>query len=239
MLHFLPLFHLILWYLSRHTDWEMGYTSEKVGFNSQQVNNIQHVTKKTHLLIIYVVRVKSTKHKIFRFLTSKVHTVTWITGTALTLNFGANWRWMVISTTQPFYPSEMIRYPFIGGWVGPGPGLNGYGKSRPLPGFDPWICRPVASRYSGPLYSRQRKAIILIHLVLAVRFLGVNHSRCELDHSSSSNVKVKTDWSSTSTLSAFMASKGTNFILDIIITFSRVVHMHSVKFQFFLNACTF
>jgi hypothetical protein len=36
-----------------------------------------------------------------------------------------------------------------------------------------------------------------------------------------------------------MASKGTNFILDIIITFSRVVHMHSVKFQFFLNACTF
>lgn len=112
-------------------------------------------------------------------------------------------------------------------------------KISPLPGFDPWICRPIASLYSGPLYSWQRKAIILIQLVLAVRFLGVNHPRCELDHSSSSNVKVKSDWSSTSTLCAFMASKGTNVILDIIITYSRVVHMHFVKFQLFLHAYSF
>jgi len=36
----------------------------------------------------------------------------------------------------------------IGGWVGPSTGLNGCGKSRPPPGFDPWTVQPVASRYT-------------------------------------------------------------------------------------------
>ena len=36
----------------------------------------------------------------------------------------------------------------IGGWVGPRAGLDGCGKFRPPPGFDPRTAQPVASRYT-------------------------------------------------------------------------------------------
>ena len=36
----------------------------------------------------------------------------------------------------------------IGSWVGPRAGLDGYGKSRPPPGFDPRTVQSVASRYT-------------------------------------------------------------------------------------------
>ena len=36
----------------------------------------------------------------------------------------------------------------IGGWVGPRAGMDGWGKSRPPPGFDPRTVHPVASRYT-------------------------------------------------------------------------------------------
>ena len=36
----------------------------------------------------------------------------------------------------------------IGGWVGPRAGLDGCGKFRPPPGFDPRTVQPVASRYT-------------------------------------------------------------------------------------------
>jgi hypothetical protein len=36
----------------------------------------------------------------------------------------------------------------IGGWVGPRADLDGCGKSRPPPGFDPRTVQPVASRYT-------------------------------------------------------------------------------------------
>jgi len=35
----------------------------------------------------------------------------------------------------------------IRGWVGPRVSLDGCGKSRPPPGFDPQTVQPVASRY--------------------------------------------------------------------------------------------
>ena len=35
-----------------------------------------------------------------------------------------------------------------GGWVGPRAGWDGCGKSRPPPGLDPRIVKPVASRYT-------------------------------------------------------------------------------------------
>ena len=49
--------------------------------------------------------------------------------------------------------------------MGPRAGLNGYGKSRPPPGFDPQTIQPAASRYSGSInkrhsvcqYKRERK----------------------------------------------------------------------------------
>ena len=37
---------------------------------------------------------------------------------------------------------------YIGGWVSPRAGLDGCGKSRPPPGFDPRTFQPVASRYN-------------------------------------------------------------------------------------------
>ena len=37
-----------------------------------------------------------------------------------------------------------------GGWVGPRAGLDGCGKLRSLPGFDPRSVQPVASRYASP-----------------------------------------------------------------------------------------
>jgi len=36
----------------------------------------------------------------------------------------------------------------IGSWVGPRASLDGCGKSRTLPGFDPRTVQPVASRYT-------------------------------------------------------------------------------------------
>jgi len=36
----------------------------------------------------------------------------------------------------------------IGGWVGPRAGLDGCGKSHPIPGSDPRTIQPVASRYT-------------------------------------------------------------------------------------------
>ena len=38
--------------------------------------------------------------------------------------------------------------PCTGGWVGLRAGLDGCGKSRPPPGFDPRTVQPVASRYT-------------------------------------------------------------------------------------------
>ena len=37
------------------------------------------------------------------------------------------------------------------GWLDPTAGLDGCGKSRPPPGFDPQTVQPLASLYTGPL----------------------------------------------------------------------------------------
>ena len=39
--------------------------------------------------------------------------------------------WVVKATTQPLYPREGRGTHFIGGWVGPRNGLDGWGKSHP------------------------------------------------------------------------------------------------------------
>jgi len=45
-------------------------------------------------------------------------------------------------------PRERYCAHCIGGWVGLRAGLDGCGKSRPPPGFDPRTVQPVASRYT-------------------------------------------------------------------------------------------
>ena len=56
--------------------------------------------------------------------------------------------WVVNATPWPLYPREIAGTHCTGGWVGHGAGLDGCGKSRPPPGFDPRTVQPVASRYT-------------------------------------------------------------------------------------------
>ena len=57
--------------------------------------------------------------------------------------------WCVVNATlRPLYPRGTPGTHCIGGWVGPRAGLDGCGKSRPPPGFDPLTVQPVASRYT-------------------------------------------------------------------------------------------
>jgi hypothetical protein len=50
---------------------------------------------------------------------------------------------------QPFYPQERPSTNRMGGWVGPGVGLDRHRKSRPPLEFDPWIVQSVASHYTN------------------------------------------------------------------------------------------
>ena len=60
---------------------------------------------------------------------------------------------MLNATPRPLYPQERPGNHCTGGWVGPRTGLEGSGKSRPAPAFDPRTVQSVASRcYPGPLH---------------------------------------------------------------------------------------
>jgi hypothetical protein len=52
------------------------------------------------------------------------------------------------ATLREIYPLQIRGTDFIGGWVGPRAGLDGCGKSRLTPGFDPLTLQPIASRYT-------------------------------------------------------------------------------------------
>jgi len=57
--------------------------------------------------------------------------------------------WVVNATSRPLYPKERAGTRCIGGLLGPRAGLDGWGKSCPPRGFDPWtVYHPVASRYT-------------------------------------------------------------------------------------------
>ena len=51
--------------------------------------------------------------------------------------------WVDNATPWQFTPGNCIE-----GWVGLRAGLDGCGKSRPPPGFDPRTVQPVASSYT-------------------------------------------------------------------------------------------
>ena len=53
--------------------------------------------------------------------------------------------WVVNATPRPLYPRERTGTHCIGGRVGLRAGLDGCGKSRPPPGFDPRTVQPVAT----------------------------------------------------------------------------------------------
>ena len=54
--------------------------------------------------------------------------------------------WVVNATYRLLYPRERPGTYCTEGWLAPRAGLDGCGKSHPLPGFYPWTVQPVASR---------------------------------------------------------------------------------------------
>jgi hypothetical protein len=58
----------------------------------------------------------------------------------------------------------------IGGWVGPRAGLDGCGKSRPPPGFDPRTFHPVASSYTDCGIPAPNLLFTVYYLLLLLMF---------------------------------------------------------------------
>jgi hypothetical protein len=56
--------------------------------------------------------------------------------------------WVINATPRPLYPQERPGTRYIRGWVGLRAGMDGCGKTRPLPGFDPRTVQPVSSSYT-------------------------------------------------------------------------------------------
>ena len=90
--------------------------------------------------------------------------------------------WVVNATPRPLYPRERPATHCTGGWVGPRAVLDGWGKSRPPPGFDPRTVQPVASRYTDwatrpTIYSIFRTLIICMECIkdqkMNFEFIGV------------------------------------------------------------------
>jgi hypothetical protein len=67
--------------------------------------------------------------------------------------------WVVNVTPLPLYARERPGTYCIAGWVSRRAGLDGCGKSRPPPGFDPRTVQPVASRYTDSAIPAPHKDI--------------------------------------------------------------------------------
>jgi hypothetical protein len=63
-------------------------------------------------------------------------------------NLGARWGWVVNATLRPLYPRERPGTHFIGRWVGPTAGINGWAKFLSQPGFTPQTIQAVASSFT-------------------------------------------------------------------------------------------
>ena len=73
---------------------------------------------------------------------------------------------MVNATPRPLYAWERPGTHCIGGWVSPRAGLDGCGKSRPSPGFDPRAVQLVASGctdWAIPNMSTWDQKLLLLH----------------------------------------------------------------------------
>jgi len=65
------------------------------------------------------------------------------------------------ATPRPLYPRERPGTHCIEGWVRPRAGLEGCGKSRSPPGFDPRTVQLVASSYTDCAITASKEIVLL------------------------------------------------------------------------------
>ena len=80
--------------------------------------------------------------------------------------------WVVNVTPRPPYPRERPGTHCTGGWVGPRAGLEGCGKSRPPPGFDPRTVHDVASRYTDWAIPAHTKYLLYAYFMERILISG-------------------------------------------------------------------
>jgi hypothetical protein len=79
--------------------------------------------------------------------------------------------WVVNATPRPLYPRKRPDTHCIGDWVGPRAGLDGCGKYRPPPEFDPRTVQPLASRYAdyaSPAPTKETYYVIIIIIIIII-----------------------------------------------------------------------
>ena len=83
--------------------------------------------------------------------------------------------WVVNATPRPLYHWERPCTHCIRDWVEPMAGMDGCGKSRLQPGFDPWIFQPVASRYTDwrLIHTHIKYKIIHLNFTITSKFTNI------------------------------------------------------------------
>jgi len=88
--------------------------------------------------------------------------------------------WVVNATSRPLYTRERPGTHCRGCWVGLRTGLDGCGKSRLPPGFDPYIVQPLASRYTDcAIPDNYIYIYIYIYIYMRCIYNALTNVRCE------------------------------------------------------------
>jgi hypothetical protein len=88
--------------------------------------------------------------------------------------------WVVNATPRPLYPRERPVTHCIGGWPGPRAGLDGCGKFRPPPGFDPRTTQPIAQSLYRLRYPAEAQLVEGLHYMPEVRGFYSRWCHCNL-----------------------------------------------------------
>ena len=96
--------------------------------------------------------------------------------------------WMIKATSRPLYPQEWPGTHCIEGWVGPRAGLDGWGKSRLPPEFDPRTAQLIVSRCT--VWAILNHKLLKLHIfmktqigcvfLLCYNIVNKNHQICKI-----------------------------------------------------------
>ena len=118
---------------------------------------------------------------------------------------------------------EKIRYPFMGGWVGPKAGLDGCEKISPQPGFDPRIINIY-------IYTEWPKKCI--------RSLLINNFGMNLNEISISGWECNIMYNSkTSLISIFLLYKYSSYGYRVIFFMSKCVYIFFWATLYIMQCC--